>query len=63
MVPVAVHAGAGLLAGVEDDEGETLAPAPLVGVDDGDPAVHPPTASSKLTAATVAANRCLVFFN
>jgi hypothetical protein len=50
------------LAGVEDDEAETLAPAPLVEVPDGDP-VHPPTASSKLAAATVAASRCLVFFN
>jgi hypothetical protein len=61
MLPVAVDAGAGLSAGVEDIE--AFAPAPLVEVADGDPAVHPLKAMSKLAAATSAAKRCAVFSN
>ena len=56
-----VHADAGLSADVEDVEAEAVGPAPLVEVADGDSAVHPLTASSKVAAATVAANRCVVF--
>jgi hypothetical protein len=63
MLPVAVQVGAGLSAGVEDVEAEAVAPAPLVEVADDDAPVHPLTASSKLAAATVAANRCVVLFN
>jgi hypothetical protein len=63
MVPVAVHAGAGLSAGVEDVEAEAFAPTPLVEVADGDAPMHPLTTSSKLATATVAANWCLVLFN
>ncbi len=61
MFPVAVQAGAALPAGVENVEAE--APAPLVEVADEDAPVHPLTASSKVAAATVAANRCVVLFN
>jgi hypothetical protein len=63
MLPVAVDAGAGLSADVEEVEAEAFAPAPLVEVADGDVPVHPLTASSKVAAATVAANRCVVLFN
>jgi len=58
MLPVAVHAGAVLSAGARDVEAEAVAPAPLVEVADGSPAVHPLTASRKVAAATIAANRC-----
>jgi hypothetical protein len=61
MFPVAVHAEAALPAGVENVEAE--APAPLLEVADGDVPVHPPTASRKVAAATVAANRGVVLFS
>jgi hypothetical protein len=61
IIPVAVHEGAVLSAGVEDVE--AVASAPLLEVAIGDPAEHPLTASSKVAAATVAANRCVVLFN
>jgi hypothetical protein len=62
MLPVAVHAGAELSAGVED--AEAVAAAPSVDVaDDDDAPVHPLTASSKLAAATSAANWCVVLFS
>ncbi len=57
---MAVHAGAELSAGVE---AEAVALAPLVEVAEGGAPVHPLTASSKLAAATVAPNRCVVLFN
>jgi hypothetical protein len=63
IVPAAVHAGAGLSVDVEEVEAEAFAPAPSVEVADDDAPVHPLKASSKLAAATVAANRCSVFFN
>jgi hypothetical protein len=61
MLPVVVHAA--LLAGVEGVEAEAPTPAPFVDVADGDALVHPLTASRKVAAATVAANRCSVVFN
>jgi hypothetical protein len=51
---------AGLSAGVEDVEAE--GPAPLVEVTDGDAPVHPLAASSKVAAATDAANWCVLLF-
>jgi hypothetical protein len=62
MLPVAVHAGAALPAGVEDVEDEAPA-TPFVEVADGDALVHPLTTTSKLAAASVAANRWVVPFN
>lgn len=62
-LPVAIHAPAGLVAGVEGAEAEAVAPAPSVEVADGAAAVHPLKASSKLAAATVAAHRSVVLFN
>jgi len=59
MVPVAVHARPGLSA----VDAEAVALAPLVEVAEGDAPVHPLTASSKVAAATVAANRCVVLLN
>jgi hypothetical protein len=63
MFPVAVHAGAGLWPDVEDVEAEAFTPAPSVEVAGDDAPVHPLTTSSKLAAATVAANRWVVLFN
>jgi hypothetical protein len=63
MFPAAVHTGAGLSAGGEEVEAEAFAPVPSGDVaDDGVP-VHPLKASSKLAAATSAANRCAVLSN
>jgi hypothetical protein len=61
MLPVVVDAGAVLSAGVEDVEAEAV--APLLEVADGDAAVHPLTASSRVAAVTVAANRCGLLIN
>jgi hypothetical protein len=63
MFPVAVHTGAELSAGVEDVEAEAVAPAPLVEVADSDAPVQPLTASRKVAAATVTANRCRLLVN
>jgi hypothetical protein len=59
---VAVHPGAALPAGVKDVEAEAPA-APFVEVADGDAPVHPLTTTSKLAAATVAANRWVALVN
>jgi hypothetical protein len=48
---------------VENVEAEAPVPAPVVEVVDDDAPVHPPTATSKVAEATVAANRWAALFN